>query len=300
MGGVAATALMGAAARARESERADRLFEDPWAAALAGGEGFELLAGEESLRPDRPMSVLVVRHRFFDDFLLGQALDGVRQFVLIAAGLDTRAFRLAWPPTVRVYELDEPGVLAYKQAILEEAGASAVCERRTVVVDLRDDWARALLDAGYDPTVRVVWLAEGLLFDLPEPSVHQLLETTAKLSRRGSTLGTDALSCAMLASGLLPERSQPHVEPDAPLAFGTDRPADLLAKHGWKPTLHWYRDVAQDLGRRRPSLDESVARSTVITATYAGPEPDLRDQAHKVAVGSPRRRRLAPRDLAPR
>jgi len=270
MEGVEATALMAAAARARESERADRLFDDPWAAALAGEEGFELLARYESSRPDRPMVVVAIRNRFFDDFLLGNALDGVRQFVLIAAGLDTRAFRLAWPPKVRVFELDQPGVLAYKQVILDDARASAVCERRTVVADIRDDWAPALLDAGYDPAVRAVWLAEGLLFYLPEPSVHELLETTAKLSCRDSTLGTDTLYSAMPAPYSSQECSQCRAEAEAQLAFGTDRPADLLAKHGWTPTLHWYRDIAEDLGRRWPSTDDLVLRGTIITATPAG------------------------------
>jgi O-methyltransferase involved in polyketide biosynthesis len=70
MEGVGVTAKMTAAARARESERADRLFDDPWAASLSGDEGFDFLAREEALLPDRPEAVFVVRHRFFDDFLL--------------------------------------------------------------------------------------------------------------------------------------------------------------------------------------------------------------------------------------
>jgi methyltransferase (TIGR00027 family) len=116
---------MTAAARARESERADRLFEDPCAAALAGEEGCRFLEQDEALRPDRPKAAFVLRHRFFDDFLLGRAVDGVRQVVLVAAGLDARAFRLAWPTGVRVFELDQPGVLSYKEAIVREAGACA-------------------------------------------------------------------------------------------------------------------------------------------------------------------------------
>jgi methyltransferase (TIGR00027 family) len=267
---VGASALMIAAARARESERSDRLFEDPWAAALASEEGFELLARDDSLRPSGPADIYVVRHRFFDDFALGRVREGARQVVVVAAGLDTRAFRLTWPPEVRLFELDQPGVLAYKQAILDEAGASAACERRMVAVDLRDAWAPALLRAGYDPTLPVVWLAEGLLCLLPRSSLHELLDTTAKLSCVDSALGTDTLSSAVLASDSLPEWSPSYDEADAPLVYGTDRPADLLAKHGWKPTLHWYRDVAEDVGRRWPSAGDSVPPGTLITATSAG------------------------------
>jgi methyltransferase (TIGR00027 family) len=260
---------MTAAARARESERADRLFEDPWAAALAGEEGFEFLEQEEALHPNRPKAAFVVRHRFFDDFLLERAVDGLRQVVLVAAGLDTRAFRLAWPPGVQVFELDQPGVLSYKQAILEEARARAACERKTVAVDLRDDWAPALLDAGYEPMEPVVWLAEGLLFYLPETAVCELLDTTARLSCVGSALGTDTLPSAMLDAASLQAWMRFYADARAPLVFGIDRPEELLAEHGWHPTSRSYRDLAADLGRDWPPQAADAPRGTIMTAALA-------------------------------
>jgi Leucine carboxyl methyltransferase len=100
---VAATSRWMAAARARESERTDRLFCDPLAAVLAGPEGFEWLQDMEAAAgSDVPGRYPVIRTRFFDDFVLDacQRL-GVRQVVLAAAGLDTRAFRLQWPARTR-------------------------------------------------------------------------------------------------------------------------------------------------------------------------------------------------------
>jgi methyltransferase (TIGR00027 family) len=267
--GVGVTAKMTAAARSRESERADRLFEDPWAALLAGNEGFDFLAREEALLPDRPQAVFVVRHRFFDDFLLKSAADGVRQVVLVAAGLDTRAFRLAWPAGVRVFELDQPTVLDYKETVLEQAGATAGCERDAVAVDLRDDWGPALLEAGYDASATAVWLAEGLLFYLPEAAVHDLLDTTAKLSCAGSALGTDTISSAVLASESRRAWKQFYAGSKAPLKFATDHPADLLAAHGWQPTLHSYGELAGQFGRTWPPQDDQWPRSSIITATLA-------------------------------
>ena len=135
---IAPTSRWMAAARARESERADRLFDDPLAAALAGPEGFAWLERMESAaRSDSPGLYPVIRTRFFDDFLLDACRrSGVRQVVLAAAGLDTRAFRLNWPPQVRLYEMDLPEVLDAKEEVIEAAGARAICERYTLRVDL--------------------------------------------------------------------------------------------------------------------------------------------------------------------
>jgi methyltransferase (TIGR00027 family) len=261
---------MTAAARARESGRADRLFEDPWAGALAGEEGFALLERDEALRPATP--AFVVRHRFFDGFLMACAADGVRQVVLVAAGLDTRAFRLAWPAEVRLFELDQPSVLSYKQGVLTDAGASATCERVAVPVDLRDDWAPRLLEHGYKPGDPAVWLAEGLLFYLPEAAVHELLDTAAALSSPGSTLGTDTMSSAMLGHESRQAWVESYADAGAPFVFAADRPAELLAQHAWEPTLHAYPDVARRLGRPWQFPAAPGPQSMIITATLASAE----------------------------
>jgi methyltransferase (TIGR00027 family) len=258
---------MTAAARAREAGRDDRLFEDPWAVALAGAEGFKFLARQEAIRGERPEAVFVVRHRFFDDFLVERVRDGVRQVVLVAAGLDTRAFRLDWPLGLRLFELDQPEVLSYKQAILDEAGATPACDRQAVPVDLREDWALALLSAGYTPDAPTAWLAEGLLFYLPEQAVYTLLEKTAELSCAGSSLGTDTMPRATLDADSTREWINLYEEAGAPFMFGTDGPAELLAEHGWQPSLHSYEDIARELQRSWPFAPGPEPRGSVITAS---------------------------------
>ncbi len=118
---LASTARWTAAARARESGRQDHLFDDPWAAALAGQEGADWIAQ----RPENSTLPIVLRTRYFDDFVQRiTQQDGIRQVVLLAAGLDTRGFRLAWPAGVQLFELDQPAVLQHKERVLSAASAS--------------------------------------------------------------------------------------------------------------------------------------------------------------------------------
>jgi methyltransferase (TIGR00027 family) len=163
-----------AAARARESERPDRLFNDPLAAALAGPEGFAWLDRmEPAARLGGPGLYAVVRTRFFDDFLLhASQRTGARQLIILAAGMDARAFRMEWLPGTRLYELDRPEVLATKDAVIARAGAHPTCERRAIAADLeRPSWSAALLDAGYEVREPSVWLAEGVFFYMTEAAV---------------------------------------------------------------------------------------------------------------------------------
>jgi methyltransferase (TIGR00027 family) len=185
--------------RALESRRADRLFDDPWAAALAGKEGEAWMAqrSPESVIP------IVLRTRFFDDFLQCIGVEhGIRQIVLMAAGLDTRAFRLQWPAQTRLFELDLPAVMAHKEAILREHGAQPGCARQSIGVDLADPWAAALIEAGYDAQQPSGWLLEGFLFYLPAATLTQLLDEVDALAARGSWLGFDIINGVMLTSPL--------------------------------------------------------------------------------------------------
>ena len=119
--------------------REDRLFHDPWAAALAGKEGQEWI----EYRSEDSVIAMVLRTRFFDDFL--QRITGqhaIRQVMLMAAGLDTRAFRLTWPAQTRLFELYQPAVLQYKEQMLRSAGAQPNRERHTIAVDLIGPWKR--------------------------------------------------------------------------------------------------------------------------------------------------------------
>lgn len=162
---LAVTASWIAAVLAQESRRPDRLLDDPWAAQLAGADGEEWLRA----RTGSPaLAIIAIRARFFDDFLQRvTATEGIRQVVLVAAGLDTRAYRLSWPAPVRLFELDQPEVLARKQEVLDSAGAAPGCARLPIGVDLAGQWTIPLRDAGFDPEAQSCWLAEGLLFYLP-------------------------------------------------------------------------------------------------------------------------------------
>lgn len=266
------TARMTAAARAWETVRKDGLLRDPWAAALAGDAGFEFLDRQAlASRTLNQPSPYVIRHKFFDDFLLSGLESGIRQVVLVGAGLDTRGFRLPWPRGSRLFELDQPGVLAYKQRVLNDAGASAACDRRIVGVDLRDTLAPAMLAAGYSPDALAVWLIEGVLFYLPESVVRLVLSTVATLSPHGSQLGVDVMATAAVQT----EAMQPWVElyaaAGAPFQFTSDDPAGVVSAHGWEPTVHTYVEVSRTLGRHWTDEDVPGGGGAMVTAHRHGP-----------------------------
>ena len=221
-----ATSRLTAAARARESARADRLFEDRWAAELAGEEGFSLLEGNDASLHGQAPPAFVVRHRFFDDFLTRQTSRGIRQVVLIAAGLDTRAFRLSWPAGVHLFELDQPAVLTYKEEILGNARAlsSSPCAcRPSRRLAFRSHRRRV-------PPYRESCLACGGTALLPaETTVSALLDATAALSIAGSTLGTDTMSAATLGHQSRQAWVSYYASVGAPFIFATDHPGELLA-----------------------------------------------------------------------
>jgi len=268
---------MTAAARARESARPDALFIDPWAELLAGEAGQAFLQRQDEVQPATP--IYVVRHRFFDLFLLDAAARGLQQVVLVAAGLDTRAYRLAWPDGTHLYELDHPQVLGYKRDVLDAAGAVPACTRVSVPADLREDWSAILLQAGFRPDKPTAWLAEGLLFYLPEAAVRALLRTMASLSASASVLGTDTMSAAMLASEERRAWVQLYADSGAPFVFGTDDPDGLVRSCGWKPVIHLGRDLGASYGRPYPDPPTAgPPPGAIITAT-------LGDQRSPVGAG---------------
>lgn len=234
---VAQTARWMAAARARESERHHRLFDDPLAPVLAGPEGFDWL---ERMEPTGgfggPALYVVIRTRFFDDFLLYASWGaGVGQVVLLAAGMDTRAFRSNWLPGTRLYELDRPELLAAKDEVLARASARPACERRTLGADLErpSSWTEALLEAGYEVGEPSVWLMEGLLFYMNEAAVRDLLAVAGSLAAPGSLLGLDLVNGALLNSPATWPLLAAFARSGAPGRFGIDEPERLLAEYGW-------------------------------------------------------------------
>lgn len=251
MKGVGATALLTAATRALETERTGGLLSDPWARSLAGDEGFALLGlGAVGPKAANGSPLYVVRHRFLDDFLTELTTNSdVRQVVLLAAGLDTRAFRLDWPASTRVFEVDQPEVFDHKNNVLDAQGATPRCERHVVAADLREDWPSTLLSAGFELERPTVWVAEGLVFYLAEAAVHRLLDDTFRLSVPGSYLAADIMSAT---PGPPQEFKDLFASLDAPFVFATDDPAGLLVGHGWDAEAIPFAEVGRRIGIEFP------------------------------------------------
>lgn len=229
------TARWTAAVRARESERDDGLYEDPWAADLAGAEGLAWIDAHS----EASVVAIVLRTRFFDDFLQRIVSDNaIRQVVLMAAGLDTRAFRLEWPPGTRLFELDQAPVLEHKARVLQSVSATPTCERHTVAVDLTEPWAEALVAAGFDPQQPSGWLLEGFLFYLPGENVADILRRCLNLATApGSYIGFDIINSLTLTSPYTREWVQMQTDSGAPWIGYLEDPAGLLAERGWQATL---------------------------------------------------------------
>jgi methyltransferase (TIGR00027 family) len=230
---LAATARWTASARSLESARDDCLFNDPWASLLAGPDG---LAWLELHRNN--VAPMVIRTHYFDGFLQTAAQQhGIRQVVIVAAGLDTRAYRLPWPAGTRLFELDQPGVLDYKERTLAEAGVQPACERRAIPVDLTGLWTAALTAAGYDVAEPSAWLLEGILFYLPDEAITQLLTQTSELAAPGSRLGCDLVNHLTLTSPLTHAWIDMQAREGAPWLGALDDPEGFLAGLGWQVSL---------------------------------------------------------------
>jgi methyltransferase (TIGR00027 family) len=203
---VGATATMVAAARAMASNAEHPLIDDPFAAPLVRAVGVDLFTrlasgdlSPEDLDDDdadagmqRMTDNMAVRTKFFDEFFLTATEAGIRQAVILASGLDSRAFRLPWPAGTVVYEIDQPDVIEFKTRALADLGAKPTADRRTVAMDLRYDWPSALIEAGFDPNQPTAWSAEGLLGYLPPEAQDRLLDTITELSAPGSRFGTES------------------------------------------------------------------------------------------------------------
>jgi len=203
---VGATATMVAAGRAMATKDPRRLIDDPFAEPLVRAVGIQFFVDMIDGRldtspfgdagPQRVQAMIggmAMRTKFFDDYFVASASTGIRQAVILAAGLDSRAYRLDWPSGTEVYELDQPAVIEFKTAALADLGAEPVAALRTVGIDLREDWPTALRAAGFDPTAPTAWLAEGLLIYLPPEAQDRLLDTITGLSAAGSAIATESV-----------------------------------------------------------------------------------------------------------
>jgi len=204
---VGATATMVAAARAMATSAENPLINDPFADPLVRAVGVDfftrLVTGElrpedldsdsESVGMQRMTDNMAVRTKFFDDFFLSATNGGIRQAVILASGLDARAYRLAWPAGTTVYEIDQPEVIEFKTTTLAGLGADPTAKRRTVAMDLRYDWPSALIEEGFDPNQPTAWSAEGLLGYLPPDAQDRLLDTITELSAPGSRVAVESV-----------------------------------------------------------------------------------------------------------
>lgn len=193
--GVGATATAVAASRALATRGG--LIDDAWAEPLVRAVGsahfLDILDGVAADGSDiqRMANGMAVRTRYFDEFLLAATAAGIRQVVILASGLDARAYRMRWPAGTVVFDLDQPGVIDFKVAAMAELKAPPNTDVRNVGVDLRDDWPRALRDNGFDATAPTAWIAEGLLMYLPPEAQDRLFDHITELSPAGSRLATE-------------------------------------------------------------------------------------------------------------
>jgi methyltransferase (TIGR00027 family) len=285
------TALLVAAGRAVETHREDGLVDDPWA------ERFVDEADTAVRLPTRPdqhwpapddpslaedtdrfwdmMSTYQgVRSRYFDTALTQAARNGADQVVLVAAGLDSRAYRLPWPGGVTVYEVDQPAVLSFKDEVLRKHDAQPQCERRTIGVDLREDWQSALLEAGFDPQRPSIWLLEGLLPFLPPQAEYDLLAAIDRLAAPGSTAAIEHFATVFEHF----TAQHPQLMSSVGVPFGVDmaslpsketrpHPGEQLSHAGWTTASTSNHDATRDYGRELPALTSGMSvESSLITA----------------------------------
>jgi methyltransferase (TIGR00027 family) len=258
--GIGRTALWVAKMRAAEGARPDRLFDDRLAGAFVAAAGLDTVGG--LALPPGANEFLAIRTRFYDDYLREA---GSRQVVVLAAGLDSRAFRLAWPPGVRFFELDLPEVFEFKEAVLAAHGAVAGCTRVVVPADLRGDWPEPLRAAGFDPATPTAWLVEGLLLYLTRADNDRLVDTLTALSASGSRLAFDHMRST--ANDRAPVRETEEVARTMGAGFQSflDDPVGWLAAHGWHAVVDRIPALAESYGRPLPPyVDLPSSNATVL------------------------------------
>ncbi|GBG36867.1 class I SAM-dependent methyltransferase [Mycobacterium montefiorense] len=296
--GVGATATGVAVGRALAGRAPNPLIHDPFAEPLVRAVGvnfFTRLASGE-LDPatvddngDFGMvglgAMMGLRTRFFDDFFVAAGAAGIRQAVILASGLDARAYRLPWPGGTTVFEIDQSQVIEFKSATLAELGATPTADRRAVPVDLRHDWPAALRAAGLDPGKPTAWSAEGLMPFLPPEAQDRLLDNITELSAPGSQLATENLQGASDAVATMADRIRVVTEQwrehgfdieMTDLWYAGDRNdvVEYLSSLGWTTSAATVPELAVNYGLSLPpgpaepvDKEETLSAMHYITAT---------------------------------
>ena len=276
---VGATATMVAAQRALSSD--EKLIDDPYAAPLVRAVGIDVyvrlvngqipVGGESEFDPQRMAQGMACRTRFYDGFFLEAARSGIDQVVILASGLDARAYRLPWPAGTLVYEVDMPEVIEFKTLTLSDLGAEPTAERRTVAIDLRDDWAAALQAADFDPKAPAAWSAEGLLVYLPDEAQDALFDNITALSAPDSRLAFEFVpDTAVFAD----HRWRAHHDRMSELGFEIDfndlvyhghrsHILDYLTQRGWRTSSQTVKELHAANGFVYPEDDVAEAFADV-------------------------------------
>ncbi|WP_422749432.1 class I SAM-dependent methyltransferase [Mycobacterium sp. WMMD1722] len=294
---VGATATLVAAGRAVASRDPRGLIDDPFAAPLVRAVGIEFFAklvdGEFDMTAltspsgtsmQARIDEMALRTRFFDEYFVTATGGGIRQAVILASGLDARAYRLPWPADTVVYEIDQPAVIEFKTSTLAELGAEPTAHRRTVAVDLREDWPAALRAAGFDSTAPTAWCAEGLLIYLPPQAQDLLFDNITALSAPGSTIATEYVPGLQ---NMDPDKARESTAQMRELGLDLDMPSlvyrgernnvlDYLTSLGWevsglpRPDLFARHEVPLP---QVPEEDDPLGEIIYVSATLAGPRP---------------------------
>jgi methyltransferase (TIGR00027 family) len=279
--GVGATALGIAWSRSQEATSDCPLFTDPYAQMFidaALDRGWQLPPNPMLERMRSIGNYAATRTKWFDEFFIAAGANGIEQAVILAAGLDARAWRLPWLDGTALYEIDQPKVLEFKAATLAEHDAEPSVSRYVAVpVDLREDWPKALSDKGFDVTVPTAWAAEGLLPYLPAAGQDLLFERINELSAPGSRVAVESFGSRFFDSDYLANRREQmrrlreqavEADTDAPdvqdLWYIEDRTdvADWLAQHGWKVASFEARDLMTRYGRCKADQEDTATPPT--------------------------------------
>ncbi len=282
--GVGATALSVARARATETGAECPLYLDPYAhffveAAVEAGWRSPFL-DEDPVRAQAMAAYIASRTKFFDEFFTTAGANGLDQAVILAAGLDTRAWRLPWISGTTVYEIDQPKVLEFKERVLAEHQAKPAAGYAAVAVDLRHDWPTALRENGFDPSIPTAWSAEGLLPYLPAAAQDALFEQINQLSAPGSRLSVEAFGETFYSAEQLARRQERMAQArrDAAEAGG---PGSARSEAGSPMSLPdvtrlWYMEARADVEKWLTERGWEVTATSAVDlmAHYKRPAPD--------------------------
>jgi methyltransferase (TIGR00027 family) len=281
--GVGATALGVAWSRSQESRTECALFTDPYAQLFidaAMGRGWKQ---PPKYMVDRIRSIggyAASRTKWYDEFFIAAGANGIDQAVILAAGLDARAWRLPWVDGTVLYEIDQPKVLDFKTQTLAQHDAQPSVSRYVAVpTDLRHDWPKALRDAGFDAGVPTAWAAEGLLPYLPADAQDLLFERISELSAPGSRIGIESFGAVLFDREYLDSRreqmrrlrEEAGEDPDADvpdvadLWYIEDRTdvVEWLTEHNWEASSLESTELMTRYGRWSPDQPDAVAPRTV-------------------------------------